>query len=84
MAVTRLADLPPHQRRVVVLVASRGLSNKEIASELGIATGTVRQVLTAIYQRLGITARPALVMWAWRQPGWQEIDAAALAAGQER
>lgn len=46
------------QRQLEVLhSALHGLSNKEIARELSIADGTVKQHLSAIYQALGVTSR---------------------------
>ena len=47
--------------------ALRGLSNKEIARELAITDGTVKQHLSAIYQTLGVTSRVEAVSVAARR-----------------
>ena len=47
--------------------ALRGLSNKEIARELTITDGTVKQHLSAIYQTLGVTSRVEAVSVAARR-----------------
>jgi two-component system nitrate/nitrite response regulator NarP len=48
--------LTPREREVVRLVA-RGLRNKEIAYELGIAEGTVKMHLHTVYDKLAVTSR---------------------------
>lgn len=48
--------LSERQRQVLALVG-RGLSNKAIAHALGISEATVKQHLTAIMRRLGVTGR---------------------------
>jgi DNA-binding NarL/FixJ family response regulator len=48
--------LTPRQREVLVLVAS-GLSNQEIANELGIAIETVKSHLRNVFARLGVHNR---------------------------
>ena len=52
--------LSPRQRQIAVLVA-RGLSNKEVARELGLSEGTVKIHLHAIFQKLGAKRRHSLV-----------------------
>ena len=53
--------LSPQQARVLSMV-SLGKMNKEIASKLGIAEGTVKQHLTAAYRKLGVTNRTGASM----------------------
>lgn len=48
--------LTPRQEELVELLAA-GLSNKEIASQLGITYGTVKQHLFVLYRRLGVASR---------------------------
>jgi DNA-binding NarL/FixJ family response regulator len=45
----------------VLEIASRGLSNREVASELGISEHTVKFHLAAIYGKLGVSTRTAAV-----------------------
>ncbi|HUE95685.1 MAG TPA: helix-turn-helix transcriptional regulator, partial [Longimicrobiaceae bacterium] len=54
-----LEALSPREREVFAL-ASTGLTNKEIASHLGVAPGTVKIHLHAIFRKLGIRRRVEL------------------------
>lgn len=47
----------------VVRAAARGLSNKEIGSELGMATGTVGVHLASALRKLGLPNRRGLIQW---------------------
>ena len=60
---TEISSLPERLRDVLSLVAE-GLSDDDIASRLGIKRNTVRNHITAIYRRLGIRKRSAVVVWA--------------------
>ena len=55
--------LTPKQLEVARL-ASRGLPNERIASELAITVGTVKLHLHQVYKKLGINTRVELVMRA--------------------
>ena len=55
--------LTPKQMEVARL-ASRGLPNERIASELAITVGTVKLHLHQVYRKLGINTRVELVMRA--------------------
>ena len=57
-------NLSYRQRRVVELVA-RGLKNREIANKLGISTLVVRNYLSAIYDKIGVSNRVELALWYW-------------------
>lgn len=48
--------LTPRQEELIELLAA-GLSNKEIAVQLGITHGTVKQHLFVLYRRLGVASR---------------------------
>ncbi len=50
------AGLTPREAQVLTLVA-RGLSNSEIGSELGIATGTVKTYINALFAKLAVRDR---------------------------
>ncbi|WP_236579677.1 LuxR family transcriptional regulator [Streptomyces sp. HM190] len=54
-----VAKLSDSERRVAVL-ASRGMTNREISSELFITVSTVEQHLTRVYKKLDITSRQEL------------------------
>jgi DNA-binding NarL/FixJ family response regulator len=55
--------LAPKQLEVARL-ASRGLRNERIASDLAITVGTVKLHLHEVYKKLGINTRVELVMRA--------------------
>lgn len=55
--------LTPRQEQLLERLAA-GLSNQEIASELGITIGTVKQHLVMLYRRLGVSSRAKAVMAA--------------------
>jgi DNA-binding NarL/FixJ family response regulator len=50
------------QLRVIELVA-QGLKNREIASELGIGDHVVRNYLSKIYDKIGVSNRVELALW---------------------
>jgi DNA-binding CsgD family transcriptional regulator len=53
------SELTPAEQRIAELVA-RGLTNREVAQELMIATHTVETALTRIYQKLRVRSRTEL------------------------
>ena len=55
--------LSPREREVAQLVA-RGLSNKEVARELGLSDGTVKIHIHSIFQKLGAKSRYWLIAGA--------------------
>lgn len=57
--------LTTREREVVELVGA-GLKNDEIATRLGITEKTVRNQLTMIYDKLGVTDRLHLAIYAYR------------------
>jgi two-component system, NarL family, nitrate/nitrite response regulator NarL len=46
-----------HRRRQVAKLVLRGLSNREIAEQLGVSVGTVKVHLHAIYEKLDVHSR---------------------------
>jgi DNA-binding CsgD family transcriptional regulator len=70
------ALLSARQREIMDLVA-RGLTNKEIAQQLGLTDGTVKQHLAAIFPKLGVRNRTwAVAMWHQASPETAPSDAA--------
>ena len=60
------AALTSREREVVSLVVE-GLRNEEIARRLGINEKTVRNHLTAVFAKMGVSGRLELVVLAYRQ-----------------
>lgn len=58
--------LTPREREIVALLG-QGLRNEAVARELGISEKTVRNQLTAIYAKLGVSGRLELVVYAYEQ-----------------
>jgi DNA-binding CsgD family transcriptional regulator len=56
-----LDDLTPRQRQIVELLRA-GKVNKEIARELGIGVGTVKQHVVTLFRRLNVSNRTMAVM----------------------
>lgn len=56
-------DISPAEQRIITLV-SRGMSNKEIAAELSLSEGTVRNYLSNILEKLNLRDRTQLAIWA--------------------
>jgi len=66
-----------YKRELQVLeLAARGMSNKEIASELGISERTVQTHLVNIFKKLGASSRTQAVLYALRE-GWVTLDEGA-------
>jgi two-component system, NarL family, nitrate/nitrite response regulator NarL len=57
----RSQGLSPREREVASLVA-RGLSNKEVARQLGLSNGTVKIHLHRVFQKLGAKSRYRLIV----------------------
>lgn len=53
--------LTPHECEIVALVA-RGLTNREVAVQLGKSESTVKHRLSQVYRKLGVTRRVRLMM----------------------
>ncbi|MCL5997551.1 MAG: response regulator transcription factor [Chloroflexi bacterium] len=60
-----LSELTDRERQVLELVA-RGLSNKEVGAELGLAEKTVKHYLTAVLQKLHVRSRVEAALLAQR------------------
>jgi DNA-binding NarL/FixJ family response regulator len=55
-APAKASEISPQQWKILELLAE-GFPNKEIARKLGIASSTVKNQLTAIFERLGVSNR---------------------------
>jgi len=55
-------ELPTRQQGVMLCLA-RGLSNMEIANELGISLSTVRNNIADVYEQLGFSNRVQALLW---------------------
>ncbi len=64
--------LSGRQRDVLALLV-QGRSNKEIARTLGLAEGTVKIHVTALFTKLGIHRRAAVAVAAWQMFGDNEV-----------
>jgi DNA-binding NarL/FixJ family response regulator len=63
-----LSPLSPREMEILKLVV-RGMSNKEIAYDLGISHQTVKNHITAILSKLGVADRTQATVYALRR-GW--------------
>jgi two-component system nitrate/nitrite response regulator NarL len=61
----RIAALTEREREVITLIGE-GLRNRQIAERLFISETTVRHHLTAIFDKLGVSDRLELVIYAYR------------------
>lgn len=52
----------PRQQRVIELVA-QGLTNRDVAKEMGITPRVVRNYLGRIYDKVGLSNRLELALW---------------------
>ena len=63
--VVKAAELTPRQREIVSLVGE-GLNNEQIAERLFISEKTVRNNLTEVFDKLGVSDRLQLAIYAYR------------------
>lgn len=67
-AADTLAKLAPRERQILGLIAD-GLSNKQIARQLGITEATVKSHCGRLFQHLGVSDRTQAAVWATRHVG---------------
>lgn len=63
-----LAKLAPRERQILGLIAD-GMSNKQIARQLGITEATVKSHCGRLFQHLGVSDRTQAAVWATRHIG---------------
>lgn len=61
--VPQVGSLTAREREVIGLIGD-GATDAEIGTTLGLAQNTVRNHVTAIYRKLGVNRRSAVVIWA--------------------
>jgi DNA-binding NarL/FixJ family response regulator len=75
----KIATLTTREREIVALVA-RGINRKRIAESLFVSEATVRNHLTSIFGKLGLSNQFELVFYAQRHGLDKPSDSAALSA----
>lgn len=70
----RINSLSKQEKKVIALV-SRGLTNKEIASELGLSNLTVKNYLSNLMDKLGVNRRAEAAAMFARSAGSRAISA---------
>jgi two-component system nitrate/nitrite response regulator NarL len=51
----------------VALLVAHGLSNKEIARDLDLSEGTIKQHVRNMLQKLGAKKRHSIILWQYQQ-----------------
>jgi DNA-binding NarL/FixJ family response regulator len=76
--------LSERENEVLVLVA-RGLSNLQVATELGISEATIKRHLANVYQKIGVNSRSEAVRMALMEQwiGLGEITSSAERDGSD-
>jgi DNA-binding NarL/FixJ family response regulator len=67
----RTTELSFRERQILVLV-QEAKANKEIASELCLTPGTVKEYLHTIFRKTGVRNRTELALWGFRNAAAQE------------
>lgn len=63
---THLAHLAPREQQIAALV-QLGKRNKEIAHTLGLTEGTIKQRMTRLFVRFGVTNRTEFARLCWER-----------------
>ncbi|MBX3060074.1 MAG: response regulator transcription factor [Anaerolineae bacterium] len=69
---TTLTELSTRERDLLQCI-QKGLNNREIGIQMGLSEATVRNCLTALYTKLGVSGRTQAALWAL-QAGIQGTD----------
>src|SRR5579862_6013385 len=65
--------LTPREEQVVALVAD-GLPNRDIALEMGVTENTVKKYLFYIFDKIGVSSRVELVLYAVSHGVTQQVE----------
>jgi DNA-binding NarL/FixJ family response regulator len=76
-ASSSAGERPTGRELVVLGLAASGLSNKEIASQLGLSLPTVKAHLVNIFNKTGVGSRTEAVLQALKR-GWIQMDEVTL------
>jgi len=57
-------DLLSRREKEIVDALIAGCTNKEIAQRLGVSDQTIKNQLTTLYRKVGVSGRLELVVWA--------------------
>ena len=71
--VGRMWRLLTEREKQVLRLAAKGLSNKEIASELALSVRTIHAHLSRIFDKLDVASRTEAVVYGLRQ-GWLHLE----------
>jgi len=71
-----------HREAEVAELVSKGLSNKEVASQLFVTEKTVKFHLTNIYKKMSVKSRAQLIVWCVPHVDFVNSGATAISANQ--
>lgn len=80
LAESEALDLTPRQLEILALLKA-GKANKDIAYELGIGLGTVKQHVVALFKKLNVTNRAMAVGKGWQLAGRMSAAPAVAPVG---
>jgi two-component system nitrate/nitrite response regulator NarL len=58
-----VATLSRREKQIVDALLA-GCTNKEVAQQLGVSDQTIKNQLTTLYRKVGVSSRLELVLWA--------------------
>lgn len=56
------------EKQIVTIIAATAAPNKELAYQLHLSEGTVKEYLNRIFHKLNISSRGELIIWASKHP----------------
>lgn len=63
-----VADTLSMREKQVIALVSEAKPNKEIAHELNLTEGTIKEYLNRVFRKVGVKNRTELAIWAIRNP----------------